>query len=175
MLLHDIVRASAAVAETGSRLEKVRHLAECLRRLAPDDIAVAIAYLSGELPQGRIGLGPATIWSAKPSNGADVASLTLAEVDAAFTRLAETSGTGSAGARQQQLRTLLQHGTASEQDFLIGLVTGELRQGALEGVLLEAVAKASGIPSPTIRRAVMAAGALAPVARAALVDGEAGI
>jgi DNA ligase-1 len=175
MLLQDIVRASAAVAETGSRLEKVRHLADCLRRLAPDDIAAAIAYLSGELPQGRIGLGPATIWSAKPSAGADVASLTLAEVDVAFTRLAETSGTGSAGARQQQLRSLLQRGTASEQDFLIRLLTGELRQGALEGVLLEAVAKASGIPSAAIRRAVMAAGALAPVARAALVDGEAGI
>ena len=175
MLLADIVRTSALVAETSSRLTKISHLADLLRRLAPDEIDIAIPFLSGDLRQGRIGLGPASIWSARPASAADGATLSIAEVDDTFSRIAGTSGARSAATRQDLLRGLLRRATASEQDFLMRLLVGELRQGALEGVLVEAVARAAGIPTPTIRRAAMTAGALAPVARAALVDGEAAL
>jgi DNA ligase-1 len=175
MLLQEIVQTSAAVADSSGRLAKIAHLADLLHRLAPEEVSIAIPFLSGELRQGRIGLGPATIWSARPSSGAEAATLSLADVDDAFAGIAGTSGAGSAGARQRLLSGLLQRATAPEQDFLMRLLTGELRQGALESVLLEAVAKASGIRSAAIRRAVMNAGALAPVAHAALVEGEKGI
>ena len=175
MLLEEIVRTSGAVANASGRLAKVGHLADLLRRLAPDEVNVAIGFLSGELRQGRIGLGPATIWTARPPSGVETSTLSLAEVDQTFARIAGTSGAGSTGARQQLLYGLLQRATTSEQDFLMRLLVGELRQGALEGVLLEAVASASGIRPAAIRRAVMMAGALAPVAHAALVDGEPGL
>lgn len=175
MLLQEIARTSAAVADSSSRLAKIGRLADLLRRLAPEEVNIAIPFLSGELRQGRIGLGPATIWSAKPSSGAEASTLSLAEVDEIFARIGSTSGAGATGARQRLLRSLLQRATAAEQDFLMRLLVGELRQGALESVLLEAVARASGIRPPAIRRAVMNAGALAPVARAALAGGEAGI
>jgi DNA ligase 1 len=175
MLLEEIVRTSSAVANASRRLVKIGQLADLLRRLASDEINVAIAFLSGELRQGRIGLGPATIWGARPSSGVETATLSIADVDQTFARIAGTSGAGSTGARQQLLRGLLQRATASEQDFLVRLLVGELRQGALEGVLIEAVARASAIRSPIIRRAVMIAGALAPVAHAALVEGEPGL
>jgi DNA ligase-1 len=175
LLLQEIVRTSAAVAHSSGRLAKIGHLGDLLRRLAPEEVKIAIPFLSGDLRQGRIGLGPATIWSARPSSGAEAATLSLAEVDETFAQIAGTSGAGSTGARQQLLRALLQRATASEQDFLMRLLAGELRQGALESVLLEAVARASGIKSPAIRRAVMNAGALAPVAYAALVEGEPGL
>ncbi len=175
MLLQEIVRTSAAVADSSGRLAKIGHLADLLRRLAPGEVNIAVPFLSGDLRQGRIGLGPATIWSARLSNGAETATLSLADVDETFARIASTSGAGSTGARQQLLSGLLQRATAAEQDFLMRLLVGELRQGALESVLLEAVAIASGIRSAAVRRAVMNAGALAPVAHAALVEGEPGL
>jgi ATP-dependent DNA ligase I len=175
MRLEEIVRTSSAVAGAGARLAKTAHLADLLRRLAPQEVDVAIAFLSGELRQGRIGLGPAAIWAARQPSDVDVGTLSLAEVDETFARIAVTTGAGSTALRQQLLRALMQRATSSEQDFLLRLLIGELRQGALEGVLLEAVATASGIPSPTIRRAAMTAGALAPVAHAALVDGLPGL
>ena len=175
MLLQEVVRTSAAVANSSGRLTKIGHLADLLRRLAPEEVDIAIPFLSGELRQGRIGLGPATIWSARPPGSAETSTLSLADVDETFARIGTTSGAGSAAARQQLLSGLLQRATADEQDFLMRLLTGELRQGALESVLLEAVARASGIRSPAIRRAVMNAGALAPVAHAALVEGEPGL
>jgi DNA ligase-1 len=175
MLTEEIVRTSALVAETSARRAKVGILADVLRRLSPDELPIAIAFLSGELRQGRIGLGPATMWAARPSSGAQAATLSLIEVDETFARIAAISGAGSADARLRLLRELLQRATAAEQDFLFRLLLGELRQGALEGVLLEAVASASGIAAPTIRRAVMTAGALAPVAQAALAEGEAAL
>ena len=106
---------------------------------------------------------------------ADAPRLELREVDALFDRIAAVSGAGSAAARAQLLRELMGAATADEQDFLFRLLFGELRQGALEGVLTDAVARASGIPAARIRRAAMLAGDLAPVARAALADGEAGL
>jgi len=175
MLVQDLVRTSLAVANASGRLDKIGLLAALLRRLAPDEVDIAIALLSGGLRQGRIGLGPATIWAAKPPRSAETATLSLADIDETFERIAGTVGAGSTGARQQLLYGLLQRATTSEQDFLMRVLVGELRQGALAGILLEAVAKASNIRSATIRRAAMTAGALAPVARAALVHGEAGL
>ena len=175
MRLEDLVRTSSAVADASGRLDKIGLLAALLRRLGPGEIEIAIALLSGGLRQGRIGLGPATIWAAKPPTAAEAATLSLADIDETFERIAGTGGAGSTGARQQLLHGLLRRATTSEQDFLMRVLVGELRQGALAGVLVEALAKASNIRSAAIRRAMMTAGALGPVARAALVHGEAGL
>jgi DNA ligase 1 len=175
MPLHDLVTTSAAVAEASSRLVKIGLLADLLRRIAPDEIEIAIGFLSGEPRQGRIGIGGATIWSARDVPSADAPSLGLHDVDDTFTQIAAIKGAGSTAARQQRLRELLRRATRAEQDFIVRLLFGELRQGALEGVLVEAVAKASGIGAASLRRAVMMAGALAPVARSAIVDGESGL
>jgi DNA ligase 1 len=174
-LLEDVARTSAAVAEAGGRLAKIGLLADLLRRLAPAEIEAAIGFLSGEPLQGRMGIGYATLWSAKDVAGAEVATLHVLDVDEAFAGIAAAKGAGSAKAREQRLRDLLHRATRVEQEFLIRLLSGELRQGALEGVLVEAVARASGISAPVVRRAVMMAGALAPVAHMAMVTGEVGL
>ena len=172
MTLHDLVTTSAAVAQASSRLAKIGLLADLLRRVAPEEIEIAIGFLSGEPRQGRIGIGGATIWNARDVASADAPTLSLHDVDEAFTQIAALKGAGSTAARQQRLRELLRRATRAEQDFISRLLFGELRQGALEGVLVDAVARASGISAGTVRRSVMMAGALAPVARAALVNGE---
>jgi ATP-dependent DNA ligase I len=175
VLLRSLVSTSAAVAEASGRLVKIGHLAALLRALAPEEVDIAIGFLSGEPRQGRMGLGYSTIWQAKTTAVADTPTLTLIDVDETFTRISGARGAGSAGERSRLLRDLLRKATREEHDFLARLLVGELRQGALEGVLLEAVAHASNISSSTVRRAAMMAGALAPVAHAALVDGEAGL
>jgi len=175
VLLRSLVSTSAAVAEASGRLVKIGHLAALLRALAPEEVDIAIGFLSGEPRQGRMGLGYSTIWQAKTTAVADTPTLTLIDVDEIFTRISGARGAGSAGERSRLLRDLLRKATREEHDFLARLLVGELRQGALEGVLLEAVARASNISSSTVRRAAMMAGALAPVAHAALVDGEAGL
>lgn len=174
MLLHELVATSTSVAAASGRLVKIGHLAALLQRLAPEEIDIAIAFLSGQLRQGRIGVGPTTIGEARPFPYASTATLRLADVDEAFERMSTMTGPGSPADRARQLRDLLTRATVEEQDFLIRLLFGELRQGALQGVLLEAVAHASGVPAPTLRRAAMMAGELAPVAHAALVSGDAG-
>ena len=175
MSLHDLVTTSTAVGEASSRLAKIGLLADLLRRLSPDEIEIAIGFLSGEPRQGRIGIGGATIWTARDVPTAETPSLRLHDVDETFAQIAAIKGAGSTAARQQRLRDLLRRATRAEQDFIVRLLFGELRQGALEGVLVEAVAKASGIGAASLRRAVMMAGALATVARAAIVDGEASL
>jgi DNA ligase-1 len=175
MSLHDLVMTSAAVGEAGGKLAKIGLLSDLLRRLAPEQIDIAIGFLSGEPRQGRIGIGGATIWITRDVTPADAPTLTLHDVDDAFTQIAAVKGAGSTAARQQRLRELLRRATRTEQDFIVRLLFGELRQGALEGVLVEAVAKASGVSAASIRRSMMMAGALAPVARAALADGDAGL
>jgi DNA ligase-1 len=134
-----------------------------------------MSFLSGEPRQGRIGIGPAAIQQAKPPSAAVTPVLHLLEVDEAFERIAATTGRGSGFDRVQQLRDLLSRATAAEQDFIVRLLFGELRQGALEGVLVEAVARAGGVPAASVRRAVMMAGDLAPVARALFGEGEQGL
>jgi DNA ligase-1 len=173
--LAEVVAASAAVASTAARLAKISHLSSLLQRVPPDELAIVIPYLSGDTRQGRIGIGGALLSSLRDVPPASEASLELADVDAAFGRIASAAGAGSATARAQVLRQLLERATADEQDFLIRLLFGELRQGALEGVLTDAVARAAGIPLAQVRRAAMLAGDLAPVARTALVEGEPGL
>lgn len=175
MLLDELVRTSRAVAEAGSRLTKISLLGDLLRRLAPDEIEIAIGMLSGEPRQGRIGIGYATLWAARDLPASDTPSLRLADVDDAFTQLKTIKGAGSATGRNERLRELLRGATRAEQDFIVRLLTGELRQGALEAILVDAVAKATGISSTALRRAVMMAGTLAPVAKAALAGGEAAL
>jgi len=134
-----------------------------------------VAFLSGEPRQGRIGIGASVIRETKPLSAASGPVLSLQEVDDIFGQIATTGGRGSSGDRARLLRDLLTRATADEQDFLVRLVVGELRQGALEGVLIEAVARAGKASPASVRRAVMMAGALAPVARALIGEGESGL
>jgi DNA ligase-1 len=173
-LLAELVLASGRVAETPSRLAKLRILADRLRALAPEEVEVAIAYLSGEIPQGKLSLGYAALQAASCA-GSSSPVLTLLEVDAAFERIKQAKGQGAASRRQGMLRELFSRATPAEQDFLLRLIAGELRQGALEGVMLEALAAAADVPAADIRRAAAFAGGLAPVARAALSGGAAAL
>ena len=172
MLLDELARTSAAVAETGARGAKVELLASCLRRLRPDEIVPAVTYLSGALP--RIGVGWASLRDA-PSPAPPPPTLELPDVETALARVAVAAGAGSQAARRDTLAALLAAATHPEQRFLMRLLGGELRQGALTGVMVDAIARASGIPAPDVRRAHMLAGDLAVVARAALVGGPDGL
>jgi ATP-dependent DNA ligase I len=173
MLLNDIALASQDVAATTSRLAKVARLTEGLRSAAPDEVRVAVAYLSGELPQGTVGVG----WAALKELPAPVLEPTLEvlEVDDIVSRLQAVSGPGSQAARRGELAALFARATEPEQRLLRGLFLGELRQGALEGVMTDAVAKAADLPLADVRRAAMLAGDLAAVAEAAIRDGADGL
>jgi len=176
MRLVELVETSNAVASVSGRLEKIERLAALLTRLAPDEIAIAVAFLSGSSRQGRIGVGWSVISNAKSAAApASDSTLELREVDEAFARIAGTSGAGSTRERARQLGEIFGRATLAEQDFLVRLLFGELRQGALEGVLIEAVARAAQVPATTIRRAAMMAGDLGIVARTALGDGAAAL
>jgi DNA ligase 1 len=175
MRLGEIVATSRSVRETSARSDKIRHLAACLRRVEPGDIETAVALLAGEPRQGRIGLGPATLRGAIPSSTVPAPELTIAEIDAALERIARTSGAGATTERARQMSRLLARATQDEQEFLVLAVLGELRQGALEGLMVEAVAKAAELPVGEIRRALMVSGNLGAVARAALTEGRQGL
>ncbi len=170
-----LVDASRRVAETGSRLGKRDAIAACLRAAAPDEIEIAVAFLAGEARQGRLGIGYSTLSELRGGPASPSPSLTLAEVDGALARVAATRGKGAAGERARQLGELFARATRAEQDFLVRLLVGELRQGALEGVMLEAIAAAASVPVGDVRRAAMFAGDLGAVARAALVAGAPGL
>jgi ATP-dependent DNA ligase I len=170
MKLEELVQVSAAVAATPGRLEKVSKLASLLTRLEPDEVPVAIGFLTGWPHQGRIGVGWATVASARDHVPAAEPTLELRDVDRAFEQLISVRGKNSTSERARLIGDLFARATANEQEFLSGLMIGEVRQGALEGVLLEAVAKASGLPADRVRRAVMMAGDLGTVARGALGD-----
>jgi len=174
MQLAAVVEASARVAQTGSRLAKRDAIAVCLRAAAPDEVEIAVAFLSGETRQRKLGVGYATL-SELRSDTAAQPSLTLDDVDQALARIAASTGKGSASERATQLHTLFARATHAEQDFLIRLLVGELRQGALEGVMVEAIAAAATVPVEDVRRAAMFAGNLGEVARAALSAGAPGL
>jgi DNA ligase-1 len=173
MLLADIVSTSGAVASTRSRLAKVDAIAACLRRAASDEIGIVVSYLSGELRQRRTGIGWAALRDA-PSPAAS-STLEIAEVDRAFARVAAASGAGSVAARRDELSGLLNRATEEEQRFLVMLVGGELRQGALGGIMVDAVARAAGVEGAAVRRAAMLAGDLPAVATATLESGAGGL
>ena len=173
MLVAELVTTSAAVAATRSRLAKVAALADCLRRAAPDEIALVVSYLSGELRQRRSGVGWAALRDLPPPAAA--ASLEVAEVDRAFARIEAATGPGSSAVRREELAQLFARATADEQRFLAMLAGGELRQGALAGIVTDAVAAAAGVEPAAVRRAAMLAGDLPAVAEAALTEGAAGL
>jgi DNA ligase-1 len=174
MRLAEMVETSRTVAATPGRLEKVAHLARALGRLAADEAEIGASYLCGEPRQGRIGVGPAALRAAAGGGAAEPA-LSLVEVDAALAGIAAAAGPGAASDRQRRLAALFARATAAEQEFLSRLLLGELRQGALEGVLVDAVARASCTPASEVRRAAMAEGRLPPVAAAALSGGAAAL
>ena len=169
-----VVDASARAAATASRLAKRDAIAGCLLGAAPDEVEIAVAVLSGEIRQGRIGVGWATL-SALRGAPAPEPGLTLREVDAALGAVEATAGKGSAAARRATRGALFKRATAAEQDFLIRLLVGELRQGALEGVMLDAIAAASGVPAAEVRRAAMVTGSPGSVARVAMAEGAPGL
>ena len=176
MLLADLVAAHTTVRATRSRKAKVEALADVVRRAGDegDEVAaVAVLYLGGALRQRRTGLG----WRGLQSlpEPAHESTLDVVEVDAAFETLSTVAGAGSKAVRDQQVADLFGRATADEQSYLRGLVTGELRQGALDALVLDAVAAAAQVPAGAVRRAAMFAGATAPVAVAALRDGEPGL
>jgi len=173
MLLARIAETSADVAATSSRLAKVKRIAECLAEASPEEVAIAVSYLSGELPQGTVGVGWAALRDV-PSP-ATTPSLAVLEVDAAVTRLQGITGKGSQAARREEVAGLLARATEAEQRLLVALFLGELRQGALEGVMADAVAKAADIPVADVRRAAMLAGDLRSVAAVAMRDGVEGL
>jgi ATP-dependent DNA ligase I len=173
VLLDEVAETSAAVAASSARLAKVERLAACLGRLEPGEVHPAAAFLSGELRQRQIGVGWAALRDA-PDPAAEP-TLTVAEVDAAFARIGRLAGPGSQGERRRLVGELFGRATAAEQRFLVGLLSGELRQGALEGAMVEAIARAAGVPATEVRRALMLRGALGPVAEVALARGVPGL
>src|SRR5271170_6306794 len=174
MLLASVVETSESVAQTTKRLAKIDLLAALLRQLHGDEIEIVACWLSGQTRQGRIGIGYATLREAA-GPAADEAQLQVLDVDHALKAIAETTGSGSTQKRLEMVRQLFGRATGIEQHFLFKLLGGELRQGALEGILLEAIAKAAGVASERVRRAAMLNGNLALTAKVALEDGEAGL
>ena len=173
--LAELVDTSQRVGATPARLVKVRELAGFLRTLESPEIGIATHYLSGELPQGRFGIGYAALTAAAQAPGAAVPTLSISEVDNRLTALAALRGAGSAERRIRSLDELFARATAAEQQFLLHLLAGELRQGALVGVMLDAIAAAAEVPAASVRRAAMYSKDLGAVAKAALLQGAAAL
>lgn len=171
MLLLDVATTSFDVGGTSSRLGKVAHIADLLRRAAgdPDGVATVVSWLSGELPQRQIGVGWASLRSRPPA--ASQPTLTVAGVDARFSEIGAVSGKGAQARRAELVADLFAAATDAEQTFLLRLLGGELRQGALTGVMADAVAKAAELPVAAVQRAAMLGGDLPSVAAAALGGG----
>ncbi|HEY4332435.1 MAG TPA: ATP-dependent DNA ligase [Ilumatobacteraceae bacterium] len=169
--LNDIVDASHRVAATAKRTEKVAIIADILRGAQPGDITATIGLLLGSPQQGRIGVGWASLGEVR-GDAASVATLTVRDVDEVITRLAASTGAGSQRDRATVLGELFAAATDHEQSFLFSVLTGQLRQGANDGVVTDAVARASGLPVATIRRAAMLLGDIGAAARLALTGAD---
>ena len=171
MLLIDVATTSTDVGGSASRLAKIARIAELLSQTKPDTklVAIVVAWLSGELPQRQIGIGWAALRSLPPP--AAQPSLTVTDVDTTFSAIGAVSGKGSQARRAELVGGLFASETEVEQTFLRRLLTGELRQGALAGVMADAVAAAAQIPAASVRRAAMLGGDLAAVAAAGLTGG----
>ncbi|MGB2699304.1 MAG: hypothetical protein WBC31_02935, partial [Candidatus Phosphoribacter baldrii] len=166
-----VVATAEAVAGTSSRTAKITRLALLLRSLAADEVESAVGFLTASVRQGRLGVGWRTLTDLSVEPAA-TASLSIAEVDAAISRLAAAGGAGSAAARTEELARLWARATAEEQRLLTGILLGEVRIGALEGVLTDAVAKATERPLEEVRRAAMLTGSLGRTAYLALSGGD---
>lgn len=173
-LLAALVTASRNVAATSSRSRKIAILAELLSALDPNEVAVAVGVLAGAPRQGRVGIGYSTIYGIDPPPAAE-ASLTVEELDRAIADVQGTTGSGSASERKRILGELLGRATEHEADFVKRLFTGGLRQGALAGLMIDAIAKAAGVPGEIARRALMLSGDLTHTAEIAMSEGEEGL
>ncbi|MFD5254543.1 ATP-dependent DNA ligase [Streptomyces bobili] len=173
MLLTRLADVSREVAATSARSRKIALLAALFRDAEAQDVPIVIPYLAGRLPQGRLGIG----WKAlsRPVAPAAEPTLTVREVDARLTALGALSGPGSQAERARLVGELMGAATEDEQRFLIALITGEVRQGALDAVAVEGLAEATAAPPADVRRAVMLAGSLRTVAEALLTDGPAAL
>ncbi|TVZ06448.1 ATP-dependent DNA ligase [Trebonia kvetii] len=169
MLLHEVAEVSRIVAAHSARLAKVDAIASALSDAVPDEVPVVVAWLSGELPQRQIGVGWAALRDVPGPAAAE--SLTVLAVDEAFTAIGAVAGKGSTAERKRLVGELFGVATRDEQYFLVRLLSGELRQGALDGVMTDAVARASAVPVAEVRRAVMLSGSLPRAAQAALSGG----
>ncbi|MEU9291113.1 ATP-dependent DNA ligase [Streptomyces sp. NPDC048275] len=169
MLLSRLAQVSQEVAATSARSRKIALLAELFRETDADDVPIVIPYLAGRLPQGRLGIG----WKllSRPVPPAAEPALTVRDVDSRLTEIGAVTGTGSQAERGRLTGALMAAATGDEQRFLLGLISGEVRQGALDAVAVEGLAEATGAPSADVRRAVMLAGSLQTVARALLAEG----
>lgn len=152
------------MASTSGRLAKIQLLADLLKQAGPEEIEIAIAYLSGSIRQAKAGVGWATLQTVQ-GNPVQTATIEIRDVDAVLDLVANTSGKGSGAIRTTLLRDLFARASAEEQGFLVRLLMGELRQGALEGIMVEALAKARALPASDVRRAMMLAGNLGAVAK----------
>jgi DNA ligase 1 len=181
MLLDSVVRTSAAVAASPGRLAKIDQIAALLREVPPEEIAVAVSFLSGDLTQRQIGVGYAALTdlmggygAARPGEPAGAmppaaaAQLSLAETDGALGQIGALAGQGSQAERRSLLAGLLSRATEPERQFLVRLLAGDLRQGALDGAMADAIARAAGVPAVDVRRAHQLSGSLAAAAAAAL-------
>ncbi|MFE7270953.1 ATP-dependent DNA ligase [Streptomyces sp. NPDC057623] len=173
MLLTRLAQVSQDVAATSARSRKIALLAELFRDAEADDVPIVIPYLAGRLPQGRLGIGWKVL--SRPVAPAVEPTLTVGDVDARLTALGKVTGTGSQAERARLVGELMGSATEHEQRFLFGLITGEVRQGALDAVAVEGLAQATGAPAADVRRAVMLAGSLQTVAEALLADGPAAL
>jgi DNA ligase-1 len=171
--LADVAEASAETATTGARSAKTKRLAAVLRAADTEDVPTIVAWLSGELLQRRIGVGWAALSTVPPS--ASASSLTVAAVNRAFWEMADASGTGSQTRRSALLLEVMSKSTEVEQAFLRALLAGNLRQGALAGVMSDAIATAAGVTAKEVRRATMLRGDLPSVAAAAMRGGSAAL
>jgi DNA ligase-1 len=173
-LLADVVTASQEVADTSSRSEKVAILAELLGRLDPSEVGVAVGFLAGVPRQGRVGVGYSTIYGVERAPAPE-ASLTIEQLDRAIADVQAMRGGRSAAGRGQILAELLGRATEAEADFVKRLFTGGLRQGALAGLMVDAIAKAAGVSAGIARRALMLSGDLSRTAEIAMTEGEEGL
>jgi DNA ligase 1 len=173
-LLADLVTASRDLTDTTSRTEKVAILAELLGRLDAGEVAIAVGFLAGVPRQGRVGIGYSTIYGIDRAPARE-ASLTIDDLDRAIAEVQGMAGSGSAGRRKQTLGELLGRATGQEADFVRRLFTGDLRQGALAGLMVDAIAKAAGVPGVLARRALMLSGDLTRTAEIAISQGEDGL
>ncbi len=175
MKLGELAATSGAVREVRSRKQKIALLAESLRRMTPEERAIGACFLAGILPDGRIGIGHASVRKMRAVPPVAEATLELADVDRGLAELAELEGKGSASARERALAGLFSRATSGEQELLSHLLMGELRQGASEGIVVEAIAVAAAVDPAAVRRALMLSGDLGEVARAALSGGDAAL
>ncbi len=170
MLLQRLVEVHDDLRRTRSRNAKRDAVAELLAEAEPSEVALVATYLSGRLTQRRTGLGWQSWRDVPPPAGS--ASLTLTDVDRAFETVSRAQGAGSRAARAEELSRLLALATVAEQGYLRALALGEVRQGALDSVLLDAVAAAASVPVTAVRRAAMFTPDSGEVAQAALSGGE---